>query len=109
MFRIEVDYMPYDSLRAIPTVSLWYPRVAGGAQAIEIDLMDVRAADSLRVSYDFERDGWVIKQASRFEWHGDDEECDSDWQEVAFIQAWGRAESDEDKEVRLAQFEANRK
>lgn len=59
------------------------------AAIVEIGLTDVRAADSVRVLYDFERDGWVIQQASRFSW-APDEKPDRDWQEVAFIQAWGR-------------------
>lgn len=68
-------------------------------QYLEIGLCDVRGADGLRISYDFNRDGWVVKQASTFCW-GDgedgypewDENSDNneDWQEVAFIQAWGR-------------------
>jgi gentisate 1,2-dioxygenase len=52
--------------------------------------MDVRAADSIRISYDHERDGWKIEQASTFEWEANDTVCDPDWQEVAFVQAWGR-------------------
>ena len=76
--------------REVPSVQLWYPRNDGSAEAIEIELSDVRAADSIQVSYDFDRDGWVIKQAAIFGWGGDDEICDPDWQEVAFVQAWAR-------------------
>lgn len=72
------------------SVALCYPNLDKNLNAVEIELVDVRAADSILVSYDKERDGWVIKQASTFEWDPDDEECDPDWQEVAFIQAWGR-------------------
>ena len=50
----------------------------------------MRAAHGIRATYDFERDGWKIEQASTFSWEGNDEVCDPDWQEVAFIQAWGR-------------------
>lgn len=72
-------------------VSLWYPRNEDETvKYIECDLMDVRAADSIRVSYDFDRDGWKIEQASKFSWDVDDEVCDSDWQEVAFVEAWAR-------------------
>ena len=71
-------------------IPLWYPR-SSEIKKFEIELMDVRAADSIQVEYDFDRDGWKISQASTFEWSGDDTvECDSDWQEVAFIKAWGR-------------------
>ena len=52
--------------------------------------MDVRAADNIRISYDYDRDGWVVEQSSIFEWDADDEECDEDWQEVAFVKAWER-------------------
>ena len=71
-------------------IDLWYPRLDDHTKEIKVGLMDVRAADSIRISYDFGRDGWVIKQASTFEWPADDSPCDSDWQEVAFIQAWAR-------------------
>lgn len=71
-------------------LDLWYPRQDGQISAIEVGLVDVRAADSIRIHYDFERDGWVIQQASTFSWTADDEACDPDWQEVAFVQAWGR-------------------
>lgn len=71
-------------------VSLWYPRNDGNQSDIHVYLDDVRAADGLLISYDFERDGWVIKQASKSEWDESDEVCDPDWQEVAFIKAWAR-------------------
>lgn len=69
-------------------VELMYPRIDGKTDTVEVGLCDVRAADSIRIRYDFERDGWAIMQASTFEWPADDEECDADWQEVAFVQAW---------------------
>jgi hypothetical protein len=72
-------------------IDLKYPDVPGARiRKFVIGLDDVRAADSIRVSYDKDRDGWKIEQASTFEWAADDKVCDSDWQEVAFIQAWGR-------------------
>lgn len=70
-------------------VELCYPR-SSKFKFVEVDLMDVRAADSVRLHYDFERDGWVIEQASIFQWEITDKICDPDWQEVAFISAWGR-------------------
>ena len=57
---------------------------------VVLDLEHVRAADGILVSYDFDRDGWSIRQASQFEWEEGDEICDPDWQEVAFVKAWGR-------------------
>ena len=73
-------------------LELFYPR-NGEPNAVRdfvIGLSDVRAADDIRISYDFGRDGWKIEQASVFEWDGDDEVCDPDWQEVAFVKAWAR-------------------
>jgi len=72
-------------------VEIYYPsRDRSRASVVEVDLMDVRAADSIRIQYDFDRNGWSIMQASKFRWRSDDEECDPDYQEVAFIQAWAR-------------------
>lgn len=68
-------------------IDLWYPR-NNPVKYIHVGLMDVRAADGVRISYDFERDGWVIEQAQVFSWDGGDPECDPKWKEVAFIQAW---------------------
>ena len=78
---------------------LWYPRVEGNAREILIDLIDVRAADPVLVRYDFTRDGWSILQASRFSWPADDPVCDPDWQEVAFVRAWGREETGEIEDI----------
>ena len=71
-------------------VDLLYPR-NNPIKAVQIGLSDVRAADNVRLWYSFERDGWVVEQASTFEWDGDDEVCEPDWQEVAFVQAWERS------------------
>lgn len=95
MAEFAIDWETQQSKRDTPTVQLWYPRLPGMAKHIEIELSDVRAADSIRVSYDFGRDGWKIEQASTFSWDGDDDVCDPDWQEVAFIQAWAREKPDQ--------------
>ena len=72
-------------------IDLWYPRnESESIKNFVIGLMDVRAADSIRVSYDFLRDGWKIEQAAIFEWNSDDDKCDPDWQEVRFVEAWAR-------------------
>lgn len=75
------------------SVDIWYPRADDRPSFLCVGLVDVRAADSLRISYDFDRDGWKIEQASKFEWEADDPVCDPDWQEVAFIEAWAREET----------------
>lgn len=77
-------------------VELMYPR-SNPITKVQVGLCDVRAADSILIEYDFERDGWSIKQASIFSWKAENTVMDSDWQEVAFVQAWGR----EKEEVEL--------
>jgi len=82
------------------SVDLWYPRLEtkpgdeprtpDHPVAVEVGLVDVRAADSIRIEFDFDRNGYVVKQASTFEWEADDEKQDPDWQEVSFVPAWGR-------------------
>mgnify|MGYP003421207567 CR=1 FL=1 len=71
---------------------LWYPRTRP-MKFVEVGLCDIRAADNIRVSYDFERDGWKIEQASNFSRSAEDQERDEDWAEVAFIKAWARETS----------------
>ena len=74
-------------------VDLMYPR-SSADKFVRVDLCDVRAADGIRISYDFDRNGWKIEQASTFSWDGDDAVCDPDWQEVAFVKAWAREKMD---------------
>ena len=69
-------------------IDIWYPR-SSLIKAIQVGLMDVRAADDIRIEYDFDRDGWIIKQAQVFEWDANDKVCDPQWKEVSFIKAWG--------------------
>jgi len=79
-----------DSRCGTVQVDLYYPRSwENPYKNIQIGLVDVRASDDIRVSYDFVRDGWVIEQGTVFEWHPTDEVCDPCWVEVAFIKAWG--------------------
>ena len=63
-----------------------------------VDQESVRASDGIRLHYDYERDGWVIEQASVFSW--DSEEASNapnaeDWQEVAFIKSWARQKEED--------------
>lgn len=73
-------------------VSLWYPRVEGEPiKRIRLDLMDVRAADGLTISYDYERDGWtIVRDVTR------DEDgvaaLTGEIREVAFVPAWTEAD-----------------
>lgn len=42
------------------TVDLRYPRSPDQPKRVVVGLDDVRAADDLTITYDFNRDGWVI-------------------------------------------------
>lgn len=77
-------------------VDLSYPRCEGNHTHITVHLMDVRASDGIRLSYDFERDGWVVEQPQQLSWDADDEVCDLRWRESAFIPSWQYIDVDED-------------
>jgi len=70
-------------------LDIWYPRIEGNPDTLHLGLMDVRASDGIRINYDFERDGWSIKQQA---FHGHDTWSSElkDWVEVAFVQSWAR-------------------
>ncbi len=79
----------------VKTIDLEYPRNPDAEfDTIEVGLLDVRAADNIRIRYDFERDGWSIQQARS--WMQDMGERSGypyaeqrdDWREVAFCKAW---------------------
>lgn len=78
-------------------IDFWYPNQEESQPEVTIGLTHVRAADNIRVSYDFERDGWVIEQMSNREaWDSGDPYCDPCWREAAFCPAWQFMESEED-------------
>jgi len=62
-----------------------------GRMYLRIDLNDVRAANTLIVHYDFDRDGWAIESPTKFSWAADDDTLDERLEEVAFIPAWSDA------------------
>lgn len=97
MSEIEVDGKLVSVRGETCRVDFWYPRNEGNAKFVEVGLSDVRAADSIRIHYDFERDGYVIEQAAIFEWPADDEEMDRGWQEVAFVQAWALEKNNDER------------
>lgn len=68
------------------SLDLFYPREPDLINEIQIGLCDVRAADSLRISYDFARDGWVIRQQESLGKGKDPDE--GEWREVYFAEAW---------------------
>lgn len=65
---------------------LWYPRSDAPEciKTISVGLVDVRAADSFRIHYDFDRDGYVLTR----EKCGPDGECSDEWAEIGFVPAW---------------------
>lgn len=87
--------------RKIRSIELDYPRVSGNINAIEIELNCVRAANSILIEYDFNRDGWKISMPSKTWWEVDDKIQDPCYQEMAFISAWAVGDDapwDEDEE-----------
>lgn len=77
---VELTYPPYENdLNPL-----------GKCRHVFVDQESVRATDGIRLHYDYARDGWVVEQASTFQWEANDSICDPDWQEVAFIQSWAR-------------------
>lgn len=66
---------------------LWYPRVAGNRTKITVGLSDVRAADDLAITYDFDRDGWSISREVKIQRDGYMEDT-GQWVEVSFVAAW---------------------
>jgi hypothetical protein len=79
-------------------IDLWYPSVEGSVKYLDIGLIAVRASDGIRVSYDFDRDGWKIEQPSVFKWAPEDKVCDLAWREVAFVQSWQFDKQEGDEE-----------
>lgn len=81
-YDVGLDIRPDDSKQVL-WVNLQYPRTTEDRHpvtTVQIALTDVRAANCIRVEYDFERDGWVVKQMP--------EEClgeDDPFKEVAFV------------------------
>jgi hypothetical protein len=99
----EYGYSPnnFHILRDKDTLSvvLTYPPYTDGENVgqvrhIFVDQESVRASDGIRMHYDYQRDGWVIEQAAKFAWDIDDNVCDPEWAEVAFIQSWAREKTD---------------
>jgi YD repeat-containing protein len=82
------------------SVDLWYPPYPGqdnpnnNTRFIEIGLVSVRAADSFRVHYDYDRDGYVVERPRRMEvLVKSDSTTDTyeervEWIEAAFLPAW---------------------
>lgn len=78
---VDLTYPPYTDDANDDPIQVRY---------VVVNQESVRASDGVRLSYDYARDGWVIEQASTFQWEAGDDECDPDWQEVAFVESWAR-------------------
>lgn len=80
-------------------IDLYYPRGDETITTIEVGMTDVRATDSLRIKYDFPRNGWAVYQpktetvrtADPSVWRDVDE-----WIEVAFLPSWRFREEDDE-------------
>ena len=69
-------------------VDLYYPdRARPSDTYVVVGLMDIRASGSVRLWYDFERDGFVIERQTRYEWKAADTVCDPGWEFAAFVPA----------------------
>ncbi len=74
-----------DTISIEPT----YPSISTcGVKFIEVNQESVRASDGIRITYDYDRDGWSIMQPTRLSWSCDDEVCDEGWTETAFVESW---------------------
>src|ERR1043166_3303349 len=93
----DIEISNYGNVPRDVRIEWMYPDIYEGKHRLILGLCHVRATDAIRIHYESERDGWVIEQASKFEWEPDDKICDPGWKEVAFIQAWA-SDSREEKE-----------
>jgi hypothetical protein len=73
-----------------------YPNIYPDAplDRVSIGLTHVRAANTITVEYDGERDGWVIRMDRTVERDGCAETV-AEACEVAFVPAWNETEADE--------------
>ena len=71
------------------TVEFAYPR-QNKIKYIEVGICDVRAADNIRIHYDFDRDGYVLEQAYINEIDMGDyiDAATNIWEEVGFFESW---------------------
>ncbi len=68
------------------SVALWYPRLeTSKLQHVQVELLDVRAADAIRITFDFERDGYLIERCIL----DGEEDSGFRYKEVAFVDGDG--------------------
>lgn len=85
-------------------VELEYPRLDNNVREVTVGLTDVRAADTIRITYDFERDGWRVGMDCTVE-DGPVMRVTEENTEVAFIPAWNE-EAGDDNPVSLEAVKA---
>lgn len=86
--KFELDY--YSNRLDTLSFEFSYPRLDGKIKYLEVGLSDVRASDGIRVSYDFDRDGFVIEQPYINEVDMGDyiDATKETWEEVGFFESW---------------------
>lgn len=61
-------------------VCLWYPR-DNPINTVYLDLCDIRATTPIKITYDFERNGWSILSQTKF----NGKTGEATFEEVAFV------------------------
>ena len=69
---------------------LWYPRNSADKE-ISVTFVDVRAANDLYISYDYDRDGWVISSDCHQPGNEFTDKIMARRVEVSFITAWPKS------------------
>lgn len=90
-FKNQADITDVAVSGETASVDFWYCRSEGAVRFLEIGLMDVRAADGIRVHYDFDRDGFVVCQPKPIIESIDKSgtiNCGEEWVEVGFFASW---------------------
>ncbi len=73
------------SHRACHRIDLWYP---DPEDYVQVSLIHTRAADDIRISYDFDRDGWVVSMQKTAETEEYGSISWGEHTERAFVSAW---------------------
>lgn len=73
-------------------VTLTYPN-HNLLKYVIFDQESTRGSDGIRISYDYDRDGYKIEQPTKTSFCSVDEK--QVWVEVAFVQAWASSEEEE--------------
>jgi hypothetical protein len=71
-------------------VGLTYPEnTVDGCRHVHVNQESTRASDGVRMSHDYDRDGWSIQQQVHVRMGGMlDTPNPDEWIEVAFVQSW---------------------